>query len=580
MGIRALFLYFVTKDSPFRGRIGMKRIWVWLMAASVGVLLSACGGGGSSTPDCANCNQSMPGASISGLAVKGAISNGTVTAYAVTASGTRGGDITSTTTSGSGHYTLSLGSYTGSVFLELTGGSYIDEATGQTINVPSAAGSGLQAVVSNVTTESTLEVQITPLTTLAAARAHGMVGGFTATNIDAANQQVGTYFGGLDILGTAPINPLIADSAGGATQDAINYGLILAGLSEQAQTLGLTSPFELVTALVQDFSDGSFNGQSGSTPVQLNGSDMNPSTGTTDLAMGISGFSWDASHNLSGGAVSATLVASIANQSSNLSYKVGTTVSGLIGTVVLNNNGADSLTLSTNGVFTFATAIADGNAYNITVETQPAGQSCTVFNGTGTVNASNVTNVSVSCVTGLQQVTAVCNPIDPGSPTVASGVRIPTTAKIGAGTAIHAGATIGEYANTGVCSIIGENARLGGYSKIGEGAGVGPDASLGSSSSIGVGAIVASYSSLMRNASLGDNSSLGTGSAASRIGSDARVGANTIIGDGTVIGSSARIGDYVIIGNNVHIGNSAKVCDGAVIREEGAIAGGTKYGCY
>ena len=105
----------------------------WLTAVCMVVLLSACGDDGSSTSDCSNCDQSILGANISGLVIKGPISNGTVKAYAVTATGTLGGIITSTTTSGSGKYSLTLGSYTGSVFLEQTDGSYIDEATGRTI---------------------------------------------------------------------------------------------------------------------------------------------------------------------------------------------------------------------------------------------------------------------------------------------------------------------------------------------------------------------------------------------------------------------------------------------------------------
>lgn len=79
------------------------------------------------------------------------------------------------------------------------------------------------------------------------------------------------------------------------------------------------------------------------------------------------------------------------------SFTVGGAVSGLIGTVVLQNNAGDDLTISANGSFTFATRVADGGAYAVTVKTQPAGQACAVGNGTGTVSGANVTNVSVAC---------------------------------------------------------------------------------------------------------------------------------------------------------------------------------------
>ena len=72
-------------------------------------------------------------------------------------------------------------------------------------------------------------------------------------------------------------------------------------------------------------------------------------------------------------------------------------MSGLSGTVVLQDNGGDDLSVSANGAFTFATALASGAAYNVTVKTNPSGQTCTVSNGSGTIGSANVTNVAVSC---------------------------------------------------------------------------------------------------------------------------------------------------------------------------------------
>src|SRR4029077_5344747 len=76
---------------------------------------------------------------------------------------------------------------------------------------------------------------------------------------------------------------------------------------------------------------------------------------------------------------------------------VGGTVSGLTGSVVLQDNGADDLVVSANGTFTFSTALVPGTSYAVTVKTNPAGQSCTVANGTGPINAANVANVTVTC---------------------------------------------------------------------------------------------------------------------------------------------------------------------------------------
>ena len=83
-------------------------------------------------------------------------------------------------------------------------------------------------------------------------------------------------------------------------------------------------------------------------------------------------------------------------------YSIGGTVSGLAGTgLVLQDNGADSLTVSQNGSFTFPTALATGKAYAVTVLTQPSNpaQTCAVtFGGTGTATA-NVVIVQVTCNT-------------------------------------------------------------------------------------------------------------------------------------------------------------------------------------
>ena len=82
-----------------------------------------------------------------------------------------------------------------------------------------------------------------------------------------------------------------------------------------------------------------------------------------------------------------------------VTHSIGGTVSGLSGTVVLQDNGGDNLSVSSNGSFTFATAVIKGGSYDVTVETYPSGRTCTVSNGSGTVAFANVTGVIVSCTT-------------------------------------------------------------------------------------------------------------------------------------------------------------------------------------
>ena len=78
---------------------------------------------------------------------------------------------------------------------------------------------------------------------------------------------------------------------------------------------------------------------------------------------------------------------------------IGGTISGLSGTVVLADNSSDQLSLSANGPFTFASQVPSGSQYQVTVQTNPTGQTCSVANGAGTVGTTGVTDVTVSCVT-------------------------------------------------------------------------------------------------------------------------------------------------------------------------------------
>jgi hypothetical protein len=85
------------------------------------------------------------------------------------------------------------------------------------------------------------------------------------------------------------------------------------------------------------------------------------------------------------------------------SFTVSGTVAGLDGDgLVLQLNDGSDLAVSNNGSFTFDTRLADDAPYSVEVLTQPNGpsQTCTVSSGTGTIDAANVTSVSITCATG------------------------------------------------------------------------------------------------------------------------------------------------------------------------------------
>lgn len=83
-------------------------------------------------------------------------------------------------------------------------------------------------------------------------------------------------------------------------------------------------------------------------------------------------------------------------------HQVGGTVSGLNGTVRLQNRQANDLTLTTDGAFTFSSLGIVGVEYDVAVFEQPAGQTCTVNNGKGTSTGADVGDVQVQCVDNTQ----------------------------------------------------------------------------------------------------------------------------------------------------------------------------------
>ena len=80
-------------------------------------------------------------------------------------------------------------------------------------------------------------------------------------------------------------------------------------------------------------------------------------------------------------------------------FTLGGTITGLgnnTGLVLVN--GGDTLTVAAGRTaFTMPTPVAFGSAYSVTVETGPAGLTCTASNASGTMPASNVTNIVIAC---------------------------------------------------------------------------------------------------------------------------------------------------------------------------------------
>jgi hypothetical protein len=105
---------------------------------------------------------------------------------------------------------------------------------------------------------------------------------------------------------------------------------------------------------------------------------------------------------LSGNA-SGTITANItvtATCSSTANLTISVAASGLVGTLIVQDNKGDGLTFTTNNTQTFSSQYASGSSYSVTIQTQPAGQTCTLgANASGTITAN--TTVTATCVSNF-----------------------------------------------------------------------------------------------------------------------------------------------------------------------------------
>ncbi len=349
-----------------------ERLPVTLRIPTLAVLLGsslflfACGGGSSTAP----ATQPTIG-TVSGTVVKGPVSGANVAAFAIT-NGTMGAQVGGGTTDSTGNFNVPIGDYSGPIMLQASGGTYADEATGTTMTMQ--AGDVMACAIPSVTAgASTTGIQITPITSMAHSRVHHMAGGITAANIATANAAMGAYFSVADILHTVPMNPVVAGSATGASQDAKNYGMAIAAMSQYAMTIGMPNSSGVVTAMMDDASDGVMDGMMGTAPIAMGGgmtggSMMQPTAGTAGLATAMTTFVGSA-RNVSGATLAdmQPLVDKLNAASGQVPGGGGTTTGMMSGTAVKGPVGGATVTAYaiTNGMMGAqlgsATTDASGN---------------------------------------------------------------------------------------------------------------------------------------------------------------------------------------------------------------------------
>jgi len=238
----------------------MKRLALSVAISTV-LVLSACGGSGGSS---SSSSQSAAKA-ISGVAAKGVIQQGIVTAYELVAGNwvSRG----SATTDESGQYTLNLTDYqNGIVKLVLSAGSNtrmkcdVADCDGASFGQSVALGSdfALDAVLPNLT--STSNIPITPYTHMAAAMIESQLAAdpttVTAEAVTSALSKVSTL-AGFDVAATKVIDITDATQLAAASDDekmaAVRGAAIMELTSEQLPIAAV------LKSLASSFADGAFS---------------------------------------------------------------------------------------------------------------------------------------------------------------------------------------------------------------------------------------------------------------------------------------------------------------------------------
>ena len=99
------------------------------------------------------------------------------------------------------------------------------------------------------------------------------------------------------------------------------------------------------------------------------------------------------------------------NPASGATFRISGHVHGLaLGeTMVLQNNSVDNTTVNASGsgndLFSFPTPVASSTTYNVTVLTKPNAKNCdTITSGFGTIQSSDIVDISIICIGGLYSV--------------------------------------------------------------------------------------------------------------------------------------------------------------------------------
>jgi len=222
----------------------MFKLNAYIFSILAGFILISCSSDGGDGGAVGTGQVSLAGVVV--VANLGPVTAATVTAIDLTTNQELG---STNTANADGSYTVPNAKGTNPILIKVTGGTYLDEATGAQKSLPT---NGISACLPDPSTVTTAAVTtVTEIATQAALRS----GSVTAASIDAANRNVGSaLLGGADPTTTIPIDISQAIPAN-ATEAEKNYARLLAGLAVDAKN---NSGGDLYSA-AQRFADALFD---------------------------------------------------------------------------------------------------------------------------------------------------------------------------------------------------------------------------------------------------------------------------------------------------------------------------------
>lgn len=116
------------------------------------------------------------------------------------------------------------------------------------------------------------------------------------------------------------------------------------------------------------------------------------------------------------------ILASCGGTSSTPNYPLGGSITGLTTSgLVLASGGQTVAPISTATTFAFGTPLPSGTSYAVTVQTQPATETCVVTSGTGTAAAASASSVVVTCTVNQSTLTGTITSLTASGLVLATG---------------------------------------------------------------------------------------------------------------------------------------------------------------